>query len=114
MSEFSKLKCEACRAGAPLVTAEELNQFLSVHSSWTLTDFEGVSIIQKTFKFGNFVDALAFTNTVGDMAEKEGHHPALLTEWGKVTVKWWTHKISGLHLNDLIMGARTDELYESK
>ena len=60
------------------------------------------------------MDALAFTNTVGDMAEKEGHHPALLTEWGKVTVKWSTHKISGLHLNDLIMGARTDELYESK
>jgi len=114
MSEFSKLKCEACRAGAPLVTAEELNEFLSAHSSWTLTDFEGVSIIQKTFKFGNFVDALAFTNTVGDIAEKESHHPALLTEWGKVTVKWWTHKISGLHLNDLIMGARTDELYESK
>ena len=114
MSEFSELKCEACRVGAPLATDKELNAFLSAHSSWTLTDFDGVTIIQKTFKFLNFVDALAFTNNVGDIAEKEGHHPALLTEWGKVTVKWWTHKISGLHLNDLIMGARTDDLYESK
>ena len=62
--------------------------------------------------FGNFVDALAFTNRVGQIAEEEDHHPALLTEWGKVTVSWWTHKIRGLHRNDLIMGAKTDELYE--
>ncbi|HIC35530.1 MAG TPA: 4a-hydroxytetrahydrobiopterin dehydratase, partial [Gammaproteobacteria bacterium] len=46
------------------------------------------------------------------ISEEEDHHPALLTEWGKVTVSWWTHKIRGLHRNDLIMGAKTDELYE--
>ena len=44
------------------------------------------------------------------MAEEEGHHPALLTEWGRMTVTWWTHKISGLHRNDFIMAAKTDEL----
>jgi 4a-hydroxytetrahydrobiopterin dehydratase len=51
---------------------------------------------------------------VGEQAEEEGHHPALLTEWGKVTVTWWTHKIGGLHHNDFIMAARTDELFEGR
>ena len=54
--------------------------------------------------------ALAFTNRVGALAEREGHHPALLTEWGRVTVTWWTHKIRGLHRNDFIMAAKTDAL----
>jgi 4a-hydroxytetrahydrobiopterin dehydratase len=61
--------------------------------------------------YKNFVEALHFTNKVGELAETEGHHPSLLTEWGKVTVTWWTHKINGLHRNDFIMAAKTDELY---
>ena len=47
---------------------------------------------------------------VGALAESEGHHPALLTEWGRTTVTWWTHKIRGLHRNDFIMAAKTDSL----
>ena len=63
------------------------------------------------FTFGSFAEALAFTDAVGALAEAEGHHPAILTEWGRVTVTWWTHAIKGLHRNDFIMAARTDELY---
>jgi len=57
-----------------------------------------------------FCAALDFTNTVGGLAEEEGHHPAILTEYGKVTVVWWTHKIKGLHRNDFIMAAKTDQI----
>ncbi len=49
---------------------------------------------------------------VGELAEEEGHHPALLTKWGRTTVTWWTHKIKGLHRNDFIMAAKTDEPYQ--
>jgi 4a-hydroxytetrahydrobiopterin dehydratase len=56
--------------------------------------------------------ALAFTDRIGALAEAEGHHPALLTEWGKVRVEWWTHKIGGLHRNDFIMAAKTDNLID--
>jgi 4a-hydroxytetrahydrobiopterin dehydratase len=63
------------------------------------------------FTFGNFAQALDYTNRVGTLAEEAGHHPALLVEWGKVTVSWWTHKIKGLHRNDFIMAARSDEAY---
>jgi 4a-hydroxytetrahydrobiopterin dehydratase len=62
------------------------------------------------FTFNDFAGALAFTNRVGALAEAEGHHPAILTEWGKVTVTWWTHAISGLHRNDFIAAAKTDAL----
>ena len=64
----------------------------------------------RTFTLPNFRAALAFTQRVGELAEEEGHHPAILTEWGKVTVSWWTHKIKGLHKNDFIMAAKTDAL----
>jgi pterin-4a-carbinolamine dehydratase len=67
--------------------------------------------LQRVFKFKNFAQALDFTNKVGDLAEAEDHHPALTTEWGKVTINWWTHKIRGLHRNDFIMAAKTDGLY---
>ena len=112
MSDFSQLKCEACQTGAPPASADELDNFLRTHRRWERNDVNGEPRITRVYAFVNFVDALAFTNRVGQIAEEEDHHPALLTEWGKVTVSWWTHKIRGLHRNDLIMGAKTDELYE--
>lgn len=69
----------------------------------------GVSQIQRVYGFSDFEQALMFTNRVGAIAEAAGHHPALLTEWGKVTVTWWTHAIKGLHQNDFVMAAKTDE-----
>ncbi len=71
-------------------------------------------VYDKAYKFANFQGAIAFTNAVGEAAEKEGHHPALLTEWGKVTVSWWTHDVGGLHQNDFIMAARTDDIYRQQ
>jgi 4a-hydroxytetrahydrobiopterin dehydratase len=74
-------------------------------------EVDQVKRLEKVFKFKNFSEALEFTNRVGALAEQEDHHPALLTEWGKVTVNWWTHKIKGLHRNDFIMAAKTDRMY---
>ena len=80
---------------------------------WELREEEGEKRLRRAFTFKDFAPALVFTNKVGALAEEEGHHPALLTEWGKVTVAWWTHKIGGLHRNDFIMAARTDALFEA-
>jgi len=111
MSNLSKESCEACRADAPQVSDEELKELIGRIPDWNIEVRDGVMQLEKTFNFDNFVDALAFTNKVGEAAEAEGHHPALLTEWGKVTVTWWSHKIRGLHRNDFIMAARTDEIF---
>ena len=75
---------------------------------WTLLEREGIERLERVYPFPNFAEALAFTNRVGSLAEEEGHHPAILTEWGRVTVTLWTHKIRGLHRNDFIMAAKVD------
>ncbi|CBL45654.1 pterin-4-alpha-carbinolamine dehydratase [gamma proteobacterium HdN1] len=101
-------KCEACRADAPKVSEQELAELMHQIPDWQPIVVEGVMQLRREFAFRNFVDALAFTNQVGALAEEVGHHPALLTEWGKVTVRWWTHKIRGLHRTDFVLAARTD------
>ena len=111
MDELTEMKCVACRAGAPTVTEAELAELLPQVLEWQLVERDDIPRLERVFDFKDFASALAFTNAVGDIAEEEGHHPALLTEWGQVTVTWWTHKIKGLHQNDFIMAAKTDGLY---
>jgi 4a-hydroxytetrahydrobiopterin dehydratase len=103
--------CVACRAGAPPVTAEELHELSPQVPDWQLLERAGIARLERVFQFNNFVEALAFTNRIGELAEAEGHHPAILTEWGRVTVAWWTHTLRGLHRNDFIMAAKTDHLF---
>lgn len=112
MQELTQLKCTACRGGDPTLTDEEIADLQPQVPDWRVIEVNGVKHLERVFTFKDFVAALAFTNLVGDLAEEEGHHPAILTEWGRVTVSWWTHKIKGLHRNDFIMAAKTDELYK--
>jgi 4a-hydroxytetrahydrobiopterin dehydratase len=110
MGELRGMTCEACQRGAPVATPEEREEFLPQIPEWAIVEREGVERLERVFRFPDFAAALAFTNRVGEIAEAEGHHPALLTEWGRVTVTWWTHKIRGLHRNDFVMAAKTDAL----
>ncbi len=107
-------KCEACNKHAPLATEEQMVTLIAQVPEWNVIATEGVRKLQRSFTFKNFKQALAFTVKVGEMAEAEGHHPLLLTEWGKVEVFWWSHIIGGLHVNDFIAAAKTDELYLSE
>ncbi len=111
MQSLLYMKCEACRRGEPTVTDEEIAALHPQVAHWTIVERDGIKRLERVFQFKTFIEALAFTNRVGEIAEAEGHHPALLTEWGRTTVTWWTHKIKGLHRNDFIMAAKTDEVY---
>jgi 4a-hydroxytetrahydrobiopterin dehydratase len=91
---------------------EQIKSLLAQVPGWRVIEIDGIRRLQRTFKFANFTGALAFTQQVGECAEHEDHHPAILTEWGKVTVTWWTHKIKGLHQNDFIMAAKTAALLQ--
>ena len=113
MALLSQEKCVACRADALRVTESEIAELKPQVPQWELRELDGIPRIVRTYRFKNFAGALAFTVQVGELAESEGHHPAILTEWGKVTVTYWTHAIRGLHRNDFIMAARTDALYGS-
>ena len=111
MTELSEQGCEACRADAPLISEDELRRLLPAISNWQVVVVDDVKQLSREFSFKNFAQAMTFSNRVGDLAEAENHHPAILTEWGKVTITWWSHKIRGLHKNDLILAARTDLVY---
>ena len=111
MDHLVEMKCEACQRGAPIVTDEESSSLHAEVPEWALIVRDEIQRLERDFTFANFTDALRFTNAVGALAEEEGHHPALLTEWGNVTVTWWTHKIRGLHRNDFIMAAKTDQVF---
>lgn len=110
MQPLSEGRCEACRKGAPTATAEERAEYLPQLPEWRVVERDGVERLERVFRFPDFAGALRFTVRVAELAEAEGHHPAILTEWGRVTVGWWTHKIGGLHRNDFVMAAKTDRL----
>ena len=111
MDTLVQMKCVACRGDEPTVTDEGIVELHPQIPDWTVVERDHIKRLERVFKFRDFAEALQFTNKVGELAEAEGHHPALLTEWGKVTVTWWTHKIKGLHRNDFIMAAKTDRVY---
>jgi 4a-hydroxytetrahydrobiopterin dehydratase len=106
-------KCEACRADSPRVSEAEAQDLLREVPEWQIVEQGGVQRLQRVFRFNDFVSALSFTNAIGRVAEDAQHHPLLITEWGRVTVQWWTHAIGGLHRNDFILAARTDQLLTS-
>ena len=108
INDLSRKSCEACSVEAPRTTEEEISEFMSQLPDWEIVEVDGVRRLNCVYKFRNYMDALSFTNRVAELAESENHHPALLIEWGKVTVSWWTHKIKGLHVNDFVMAAKTD------
>jgi len=108
---LSKEKCEACSSNARPLIDIEIEPLLEQLDGWSMKEIDGEKRIVKTFTFDNFRGALEFTKKVGEAAETENHHPLIITEWGKTTVHWWTHKIGGLHRNDFIMAAKTDDLY---
>lgn len=111
MTSLARMSCEACRRGAPVATEDERSEMFPQIPGWEVVERDGVERLERVYTFPDFAGALAFTNRVGALAEEAGHHPALLTEWGRVTVSWWTHKIGGLHRNDFILAARSDESY---
>jgi len=96
------------------VSAAEAEALRREVSDWSVVDRDGIARLERVFTFPDFAAALAFTDRVGALADAQRHHPALLTEWGRVTVTWWTHAIRGLHRNDFVMAAKTDALHGSR
>ena len=110
MDNFENLSCEPVRGGDAPLTDAEMAELQPQVAGWEVVELDGIKRLRRVFEFKDFSQGLDFTNKIGEIAEAEDHHPALLTEWGKVTVTWWTHVIKGLHKNDFIMAAKTDSL----
>jgi len=108
---LAELKCVACRAGEPAMTENEIADMLPQIPEWQLVTQDDLPRLQRPFKFKNYALAVEFANRIAAIAEEEDHHPLIVLEWGKVTIQWWTHAVKGLHKNDFIMAAKTDEVF---
>ena len=104
--ELARKHCVPCEGGIPALSTEEIAPLLSQLDGWNVV---GGKRLAKTYRFPDFVQALAFVNRAGEVAEAEGHHPDLYLTWGKVGVELTTHAIGGLTENDFILAAKLDE-----
>jgi 4a-hydroxytetrahydrobiopterin dehydratase len=109
---LAQQKCIPCRGGDPALTESEIAVLLPQVGDWQVVMQDTIPRLQRVFKLKNYAQAVGLTNQIAVMAEAEDHHPLIVLEWGRVTVQWWTHVVKGLHQNDFIMAAKTDELYQ--
>jgi 4a-hydroxytetrahydrobiopterin dehydratase len=112
MNSLAEMNVNQEQEEKQILSEEEITEFKQEVPDWQIVDLNGTKRMKREFKFEDFAKALDFTNRVGEIAEEQNHHPVLMTEWGKVTVTWWTHEVEGLHKNDFVMAAKTSRLYE--
>jgi 4a-hydroxytetrahydrobiopterin dehydratase len=107
---LAEQSCVPCRGGVPPLPNDRVAALLKeLDPGWTVTH-DGTRI-ERAYQFKEFSDALAFANRVGDIAEREGHHPDLHVGWGRCSVEIWTHKINGLTESDFYLAAKADRTF---
>lgn len=108
MNSLAQKECLPCKGGIPPLKGETLRKIHDeLDQGWQVIKEHH---LEKEFQFKNFLEALNFTNKVGELAEQVGHHPDIYLAWGKVKVTIWTHKIDGLSETDFIFAAKVDTL----
>jgi len=111
MSDLADKKCIPCEGGIPSFDLSQIHKYLKKVDGWDVrSDDEKSYYLIKEYKFNNFLDSQIFINKVGDIAEKEGHHPDILFGWGYAKVQIFTHKINGLVESDFILAAKIDKI----
>ena len=66
--------------------------------------------LQREHEFRDFAEALAFVNRVGELAERENHHPDIEIQWNRVTLRWWAHVKDAVTERDYVLAAKANEL----
>lgn len=107
MRSLASRQCVPCRGGVPPMRGQEIKEFLGELQGWEVIEEHH---LRKSFKFGDFRQALSFVNRIGELAEAEGHHPDISFGWGYAEIKIWTHKIDGLSESDFILAAKIDAM----
>lgn len=111
MNDLKQMTCEPCNSVTAGVSTAEKQLWGEQIPNWTLVQRDGVEQLERRFESRNYAACLDFVQQIGALAEQLNHHPQILLSWGEVVVRWWTHKIAGLHRNDYILAAKTDELW---
>jgi len=110
MSDLAEQTCVPCKGGVPPMEAEEAKRLLArLDGDWDVVETHH---LERTYEFPDFAEALAFVDSIGEIAEEQGHHPDIRLSWGRVGVEIWTHKIDGLTESDFVLAAKFDRAYE--
>ena len=112
MTDLLNQSCSACEIGAPLVPDDKQTELLKELDGWIINNSD-ISTLTKEFKFNNYEQSITFTNLIADLVESQDHHPKIILEWGRVSIEWWSHKIRGLHMNDFICAAKSDQIFKA-
>ena len=111
MSDLSEKKCVPCEGGIPAFDISKIHEYIKKVDGWEVNqDASSNYFLIKEFKFENFLKSQNFVNKVGEIAEKEGHHPDIWFGWGYAKIKIYTHAIKGLHESDFILAAKVDKI----
>ena len=112
MDELIKKKCLPCEGNIIPFDISEIHKYQKKVDGWdVLNDKKKVFFLNKKFKFKNFLESQNFVNKVGDISEKEGHHPDITFGWGYAKIVITTHAIEGLSENDFILAAKIDQIF---
>jgi len=107
MEDLTKKVCKACEGGTNPLKEEESNELLKQVPDWLVKNNK---FLKRKFKFKSFKEALDFVNKVGEICEKENHHPEIEFGWGFVNIELTTHSINGLSENDFIVAAKVNQI----
>jgi 4a-hydroxytetrahydrobiopterin dehydratase len=108
--DLRQLTCVPCQGKAIPVDSDQYNVLLPQLPGWQIAERDEVSMLTKTYDFKHYCQCLELVQRIGELAETHDHHPEMTISWGKVQVSWWTHTVQGLHINDFVLAAGTDEI----
>ena len=108
MEALHKQHCRSYSKSESLIDQNMRNKLTPELPFWEIVAHQEVEALLREFPLRGFQEAFNFTSQIASLAEDQNHHPKIITEWGKVTVYWWSHEMKGLHLNDFVMAAKTD------
>ena len=111
MNELRLMTCEPCQDAISAALPEQIQSWQNQLPQWQRVQYQGIEVLERVYESRDYERCLGFVQQIGALAQRENHHPEIVLSWGQVVVRWWTHKIPGLHRNDFILAARTEYLW---
>ena len=111
MTDLLKKKCVPCEGGVSSLDISEIHKYQKKIDGWEVVKNKNeIYLLEKSFKFKDFLESQNFVNEVGKISESEGHHPDIMFGWGYAKINITTHAIEGLSENDFILAAKIDKI----
>ena len=106
---MSDLATRRSTAGAKKLEDAAILDLLTEVPGWLLVD-DG-KVLSRTFSFSNYWETMAFVNAVAWIAHGQDHHPDMGVHYNRCVVRFSTHDVGGVTVNDFICAARVSALH---